>query len=110
GSFVVDTAHQVVFLVGHDPRTGSRTAIPGGGVAVIGGLHGAVAIVAAVGLGVAIVETATGVVVLAVNNPILPLRLVVDRGTLSIILAKAHARLDEETVDSVAHDRNRRHV
>ena len=84
--------------------------IPGGGVAVVGGFHGAVVVVAAVDLGVAVVEAAAGVVVLAVNHPVLPLRLVVDRGAFRVVLAQAHARLDEDAVDLVAHDRNRRHV
>ena len=84
--------------------------IPAGGVAVVGGFHGAVAVVAAVGLGVAVVEAAAGVEVLAVDDPVLPLRLVVDRGALRVVLAQAHARLDEDAVSLVAHDRDRRHV
>ena len=46
----------------------------------------------------------------AVDDPVLPFRLVVDRGALRVVLAEAHARLDEDAVDLVAHDRNRRHV
>ncbi len=92
----------------HGP--GRVPVIPGGGVAEVGGFHGAVAVVAAVGLGVAVVEAAAGVVVMAVNDPVLPLRLVVDRGALRVVPAEAHARLDEDAVGLVAHDRNRRHV
>ena len=84
--------------------------IPGRGVAEVGGFHGAVVVVAAVDLGVAVVEAAAGVEVLAVDDPVLPLRLVVDRGALRVVLAEAHARRDEDAIDLVAHDRNRRHV
>ena len=110
GSIRVDAADQVVLLVGHDPRAGSASVIPGAGVAVVGGFHGAVVVVAAVGLGVAVVEAAAGVEVQAVDDPVLALRLVVDRGALRVVIAEAHARLDEDAVDLVAHDRNRRHV
>src|SRR6185436_13518794 len=99
-----------VLLVGHDPRTLGLPAIPGGGIAVVGGFHGAVVVVAAVDLGVAVVEAAAGVVVVAVDDPILPLRLVVDRGALHVVLAEAHARRDEDAVGLVTHDRNRHHV
>src|SRR5439155_4554898 len=51
-----------------------------------------------------------GVVVVAVNYPILPLRLVVDCRALHIVLAETHAWRDEDAVSLVAHDRNRRHV
>ena len=85
GSIRVDATDQVVLLVGHDPRAGRVPVIPGGGVAVVGGFHGAVVVVAAVDLGVAVVEAAAGVVVQAVNDPILSLRLVVDCGALRIV-------------------------
>src|SRR5262245_19077653 len=110
GSIRVDTTYQVVFLVGHDPWAGRRPAIPSGGIAIVGRLHSAVAVVAAVDLSVAVVEAAAGVIVMAANNPILPLRLVVDCGAPRVILAEAHARRDEDAIDLVAHDRNRRHV
>ena len=110
GSIRVDTTDQIVLLVGHNPRTRAAPAIPGGGVAVVSGFHGAVVVVAAVDLGVAVVEAAAGVVVVAVNDPVLPLCLVVDRGALRVVLAEAHARRDEDAVGLVAHDRNRRHV
>ncbi len=110
GSIRVDAADQVVLLVGHDPRAGAAPAIPGAGVAVVGGLHGAVVVVAAVGLGVAVVEAAAGVVVMAADDPVLPLRLVVDGGALRVVLAEAHARRDEDAVGLVAQNRDRRHV
>src|SRR4029453_16694010 len=86
GSIRVDTTYQVVFLVGHDPWAGRRPAIPSGGIAIVGRLHSAVAVVAAVNLGVAVVEAAAGVIVMAANNPILPLPLVVDSGPLPPLL------------------------
>ena len=110
GSIRVDATDKVVLLVGHDPRAGRVAVIPGQGVAVVGGFHGAVVVVAAVDLGVAVVEAAAGVVVVAVDDPVLPLRLVVDSGAFRVVLAEAHARRDENAVDLMAHDRNRRHV
>ena len=47
---------------------------------------------------------------LTIDDPVLPLRLVVDCGAFHIVLAESHARFDEHTVDLVAHDRNRRHI
>ncbi len=47
---------------------------------------------------------------LTVHDPVLPLRLVVDRGAFHIVLAKSHAWFDERTIDLVPHDRNRRHI
>ncbi len=83
---------------------------PACGVAEVGGLHGAVVIVTAVDLRVAVVEAAAGVVVHAVDDPVLPFRLVVDRSALRVVDAETHSRLDEDAVDLVAHDRDRRHV
>ena len=110
GGIVVDAAHQIVLLVGHDPRAGRVAVVPGGGVAVIGGLHGAVIVVTAVDFGVAVVEAATGVVVVAVDHPVLTLGLIVHGCALRVVLTEAHARFDEDTVDFVAHDGHRRHV
>ena len=84
--------------------------IPGRGVAVIGRLHGAVAVVAAVGLGIAVIEAAAAIIVAAVDDPVLPLGLVVDGGALGVVPAQAHARRDENAIDLVAHDRDRRPV
>ncbi len=47
---------------------------------------------------------------LAIHDPVFSLRLVVDCGGSRVVLAQTHARLDEDTVDLVSHDRNRRHV
>src|SRR5204862_2404729 len=71
GSICCDTTHQVVLLVRHDPRAGRRPVIPSAGVTVVGGFHGAVVVVAAVDLGVAVIEAAAGIVMPAVNEPIL---------------------------------------
>src|SRR5207302_10402097 len=48
GSIRVDATDQIVLLVGHNPLAGRVPVIPGGGVAVVGGFHGAVVVVAAV--------------------------------------------------------------
>ena len=110
GSIRVDTTHQVVLLIGHDPRARGRAVVPRCGVAIVSGFHGAVAIVAAVGFGVAVVEAAAAVVVVAVNDPILPLRLIIHCGAMRIVPPEAHARCDKDAVNFVAHDRNRRPV
>src|SRR3954452_7964028 len=82
GTIRVDAAHEVILLVGHDPRSGTAPAIPGGGVSVIRGFHGAVVVVAAVDLSITVVEAAAGIVVMAVDHPVLTLGLVVDCGAL----------------------------
>src|ERR1035437_2890200 len=110
GTIRVHAANQVVLLVSHGPRAGGRTVIPAARVAVVGGFHGSVAVVAAVGFCVAVVEAAACVVMHAIDDPILPFSLVVDRGALGVVLAEAHAGLDEDAVNLVARDRNRRHV
>ena len=100
---VIDTAHEVVLLVGHDPRTRGLAVVPRRLVAEIGGLHGAVAVVAAVGLGIAVVEAAAGVVVVAADHPVLALGLVVHGRADRVVEAQAHARGDEDAVHLVAH-------
>ena len=99
---VVDTTHEVVLLVGHDPRAGSIAVIPDRLVAVIRGLHRAVAVVTAVGLGIAVVEAAAGIVVESVDDPVLAFRLVVDSSALGVVPAIAHSGSDEHAVDLVA--------
>ena len=91
GAIRVDAADQVVLLVGHDPRAGRVAVIPAGGVAEVGGLHGAVVVVAAVDLGVAVVEATAGIEVPAVDNPVLSFRLIVDGSALGVVHAQAHA-------------------
>src|SRR5690349_9615265 len=86
------------------------TAIPRGRVAKVGGFHGAVIIVTAVDLRIAVIEAAPGIEVMAVYDPVLTFSLVVHRRTFDIVLAQAHARHDEDSVYLVAHDRDRRHV
>src|SRR5580704_16051928 len=110
GAVGVDATDEIVLLIGHDPGAGSWSIEPAAGGAVVGGFHGAVVVVAAVDLGVAIVEAAAGVVVLAVDDPILALGLIVDCRALGVVLAEAHAGLDEDAVRFVAHDSDGRHV
>ena len=104
---VVDTADEVVLLVCHDPRAGSVAMIPHRLVAVVCGLHGAVAVVTAVGLGVAVVEAASGVVMVAVDDPVLAFGLVIHGSALGVVPAVAHARGDEHAVDLVPVQVNR---
>ena len=106
----VHASHEVVLLVGHDPRTRSVTVVPQRLVAVVGGLHGAVAVVAAVGLGVAIVEAAAGIVVVSVDDPVLAFGLVVDSRAVRVVLPQAHARHEEETIDFMPHQGDGGHV
>ncbi len=84
--------------------------IPVRGVAEIGRLHRAVVVVAAVGLGIAVVKAAAVVVVVPADHPILALRLIVHRCSLRIVLAQSHAGRNEHPVYLVPHDRHRRHV
>ena len=99
---IVDAAYEVVLLVGHDPRTGSVAMVPHGLVAVVSGLHGTVTVVAAVGLGVAIVEAASGVVMVAVDDPVLAFGLVIHGSALGVVPSIAHTGSDEYAVDLVA--------
>src|SRR3984885_5443575 len=110
GTILVDATNEIVLLVGHNPWTVTTPAIPRRGVTEVEGLHGAVVIIAAVDLGIAVVETAAGVEMLTIDDPVLPLALVVDCGAFHIVMAEPHARLDEHTVDLVPHDRNRRQI
>ena len=110
GAIGVYAADEVVLLVSHDPRAGRIAMIPRRGVTEVSGLHGAVVVVAAVNFGVAVVEAAAAIEVLTVNDPVLSLSLIVDRGALGVVLAEAHARRDEDSVGFVAHDRHRGHV
>ncbi len=84
--------------------------IPPRSVAVVGGFHGAVVVVATVDLSVAVVIAATVVEVVAVDDPVLALSLIINCGTLRIVLAKPHTRRDEYAVGLVAHDCDRRHI
>src|SRR5277367_4830590 len=103
GSIRVHAANQVVLLVRHGPWAGRRAVIPATGIAVVRGLHGAVAVIAAIDLGVAVIEAATGIEVQAVDHPILPLRLVVDRGAFRVVYSQSHSWFDEDAVGLVAH-------
>jgi hypothetical protein len=87
GSIRIEATDQVVFLISHNPWAGRIPVIPPGGVAEISGLHGASAVVPAIDLGVAVVEAATGIEVLAVDHPILTLRLIVNCGALRVVIA-----------------------
>src|SRR5438270_13927508 len=55
GSIGVDAAYEIVLLVSQDPWAWRDSPIPASGVAVLGRLHGAVFIVAAVDLGISLV-------------------------------------------------------
>ena len=47
---------------------------------------------------------------LTIDDPVLALRLVVDRCAFHIVLTESHTRFDEHAVDLVPPDRNRRHI
>ena len=79
-------------------------------VAEVGGFHRTVAVVAAVGLGIAVVEAASGIVMVAADYPILAFGLVVHGRAHGIVQAQAHARGDEQAVDLVAHHVHRRPI
>src|SRR5947208_15674115 len=110
GSIPVDASDQIVLLVRHNPGAGGISVIPRASIPEIGGFHGAVVVITAVDLGIAVVEAAAGVVVETDNDPVLSLRLVIDCCALGIILAQSHSGLDENTVGFVSHYGNRRHV
>ena len=76
GTILVDATNEIVLLVGHNPWTVPIPAIPRRGVTEVEGLHGAVIIIAAVDLGIAVVETAAGVEMLTIDHPVLPLSLI----------------------------------
>jgi len=55
-------------------------------------------------------EATTAVVMVAIDDPVLSLGLVVHGGAFRIVLAKAHARRDEGAIHFVAVESDRRHV
>src|ERR1039457_2805642 len=67
---------QAVLHVGHDPRAVAGAVAPDLDIAEVDGLHGPGAIVVVVGLGVAVVEAAAAVVVRAVEDRVLALRVI----------------------------------
>ncbi len=86
------------------------SAIPGSRISKIERFHRAVVIVTAIGLRVAVVEAATCIEVLSVDDPVFSFRLIVDCCALRIIMAQAHSRLNESAVDLMAHDGDWSHV
>jgi len=104
------TTNEVVLLVGHDPRTRSVTMVPERLVAIVCGLHGTVTVIAAVGLGVTVVEAAAGVEVMTVDDPVLAFCLIIYCSTPRIVLTHTHSRNDEDTIDLVTVEGDRGHV
>src|SRR6266496_4304015 len=109
-SIRIDATDEIVLLVSHHPRARRIPVIPPGCVAEVSGFHGAVVVVAAVDLSIAVIEAAAGIVVSAVDDPVLPLSLIVDCGAFRVVLPEAHSRLDEYAVHLVSHDCDWRHV
>ena len=99
---------QAVLHVGHDPRAVAGAEAPDLDVAEVDGLHGAVAVVVVVGLGVAVVEAAAAVVVRAVEDGVLAFRVVAGGDVLGAVVAVAVAGGDVDAVGLVAVDRDRR--
>src|ERR1043165_1643070 len=102
--------YKIVFLISHDPRTGRDSVIPGTRISIVGGFHGAIVVVAAVDFCVAVVKAAAGIEVVAVNDPVLPFCLIVNCCALRVVLTEPHAWRDENAIDFMAHNRDRRHV
>ena len=108
--FGVIAREQAGFHVGHDPGTFAVAAAPGGGGAIVGGLHRAGAHGAAVGRGIAVVEAAAAVVMVSVDDIVHPLRLVVHGETAGVVAAVAHAGHDIGSVDLLPAEEGGGHV
>ena len=106
----IHAAHQVVLLVGHNPRSIAFAIVPAPGIAEVSGFHGAVTVVAAIRLGITVVEAAAGIVMLAAEHPVLALGLVVHGRAGGVVQPQAHTRSDEDAIDFVTHHVYRRPV
>src|SRR5690348_10092498 len=82
----VHTTYQVIFLVGHHPWPGCLPMIPGICISVVGRFHCAIAIITAVGLCIAIIKTASRIIVVTIDNPVLAFCLVINGCTFYIVL------------------------
>src|SRR5581483_3764614 len=94
--------------VGHDPRAVAGAVAPDLDVAEVDGLHGAVAIIVVVRLGIAVVEAAATVVVRAVEHRVLALRVVTRRDTAGRVVTVAVTSRDVDPVRLVAVQRSGR--
>ena len=101
---------QAGFHVGHYPGTFAVAAAPGGGSAVIGGLHRPGAHGASVGRGIAVIEAAAAVVMVPVDDIVHPLRLVVDGQAAGVVAAVSHARHDIGAIDLLPAEEGGGHV
>src|SRR6185312_12283248 len=99
---LVQAGEQAVLHVRHDPRAVARAVAPDLDAAEVDGLHGAVAIVVVVRLGIAVVEAAAAVVVLAVEHGVLGLGIVAGGDAVGGVVAVAGARDDRDAVGLVA--------
>src|SRR6185437_3945817 len=99
GTIRINATDEIVFLVRHDPRAGKSSVIPRRSVAVVCGFHGAVIVVAAISFGVTVVEAATIIEVQSVDDPVLPLSLIIHCSASGIVITKPHAWLDEDAID-----------
>ena len=106
----IHATDEVVLLVGHDPRTRSLAMEPERLVSVICGLHGTVAVVTGVGLGIAVVKAAARVVMMAVDHPILTFSLVIDSDAVGVILTHTHTRHKEYSIYLMATQGYRSHI
>src|SRR5204862_4148694 len=103
----VDPGVEAVLQVGHDPGPVAGAVAPDLDVAEVDGLHGAVAVVPAVALGVAVVEAAATVVVGTVEDRVHAFRLVTGGGAGGVVVAVAGTGRHEHAVRLVAVDRDR---
>ncbi len=110
GSIRIDAPYKIVLLVRHNPRAGRMAVKPSASIPEIGRFHGPIVVVTAVDFGVTVVEAASGVVVQAVDHPVLPLCLIIDCRAFRVVLAKSHSGLDENAVNLVSHYGDGSHV
>ena len=98
---------QAVLEIGHDPGPAAGAGAPDGAVAVVDGLHVAVARVRVAGLGVAVVEAAAVIVVRPVDDGVDALRRVALRRPAGGVAAVARAGRDEDAVRPLPVQRDR---
>src|SRR3954453_7073708 len=101
----VDSGVEAVREVGHDPGAVAGAVAPDLDVAEVDGFHGAVAVVAAVAFGVAVVEAAAAVVVGAVEDGVHAFGGVAGGDPVGVVVAVAGAGRDVDAVGLVAADR-----
>lgn len=98
---------EAVLEIGHDPRAAAGARAPAGAVAIVDGLHVAVARIGTAGLGIAVVEAAAAVVVSAVKHCVDALGRVACSCAAGSVVAVAGAGRDEDAVRLLTVQRDR---